>query len=272
MQPDGPSDATALCERAAQLVGDVRAGRAARERLAEARADAERALAIAETLDGQAPLWTALGTLAAIADLEGLPEQARAYRGRERAAYAAFDGNRRDIDRRHGPFILALAAAAQGEAAALAVVQDALPQAEAAGWRVTAAAQRILSGERRWEALVEDLDCQDALLVGRVLDVLAQPREAEVVRSAGAGPGNASDVSATLAEFEPLLQAIAAGDAAQRAAIAPVLADLERKGWHLQGPVRRLWAGERDAEALVAGLDAQDSAMVRRLLEILAGR
>lgn len=74
-----------------------------------------------------------------------------------------------------------------------------------------------------------------------------------------------------LREAEPLLQGIvaAASDARQREALAPVLADLEEKGWMVRQSVQRLWAGERDAAALTAGLDAQDSALVLDLLQRL---
>jgi hypothetical protein len=45
---------------------------------------------------------------------------------------------------------------------------------------------------------------------------------------------------------------------------------LEQKGWMLRPPIGRIRAGERDPEALTAGLDAQDSAVIRRLLDLLA--
>jgi hypothetical protein len=73
--------------------------------------------------------------------------------------------------------------------------------------------------------------------------------------------------------FEPLLQAIATvaqGDDSPRAQIEQALAELEQKGWRLSEPVRRLWAGERDAAALTAGLDAQDGAIIRRALALAA--
>jgi hypothetical protein len=72
-------------------------------------------------------------------------------------------------------------------------------------------------------------------------------------------------------QFEPLLLSIAAAvnDESQRTEIKPGFADLERKGWHLTEPVHRIWAGERDAQALTAGLDQQDTALIRRVLEIL---
>jgi hypothetical protein len=74
-----------------------------------------------------------------------------------------------------------------------------------------------------------------------------------------------------LHQFEPLLQGIAAAvnDEEIRAQIEPVVADLEQKGWRLAEAVHRIWAGERNAEVLTAGLDQQDSALVRRVLEIL---
>ena len=49
-----------------------------------------------------------------------------------------------------------------------------------------------------------------------------------------------------------------------------MLNTLETKGWHLGEAVQRIWAGERDAASMTAGLDEQDSALVRRVLEIIA--
>lgn len=86
-----------------------------------------------------------------------------------------------------------------------------------------------------------------------------------------AQPQQQAALEQTLRQAEPLLQAIvaAASDASQREALAPVLAELEEKGWMVRQPVQRLWAGERDAAALTAGLDAQDSALVRQLVQRL---
>jgi CHAT domain/AAA domain len=81
-------------------------------------------------------------------------------------------------------------------------------------------------------------------------------------------------LSQVRAEFESLLQAIAAAapseDAAQRHEIEQVLTELEAQGWHLKEAVERLWAGERDAGLLTEGLDAQDSALIAQVLELLA--
>lgn len=80
-----------------------------------------------------------------------------------------------------------------------------------------------------------------------------------------------SGVARVLDQFEPLLQAIAAAskDESQREQIDSTLVQMEANGWHLTDPVRRIWAGERDTEALTAGLDEQDAALVRRVLELL---
>ena len=46
---------------------------------------------------------------------------------------------------------------------------------------------------------------------------------------------------------------------------------LEENGWMLREPVQRIWAEERNAESLTEGLYEQDSALVRRILELLEG-
>ena len=75
-----------------------------------------------------------------------------------------------------------------------------------------------------------------------------------------------------LPNFEPLLQGIAEvarGNSESRAEIEEILPQLEEKGWHIASAAQRIWAGERDADALTAGLDEQDAALVRRALELL---
>jgi hypothetical protein len=110
-------------------------------------------------------------------------------------------------------------------------------------------------------AALAALPAEDAAVIRQQLQdvgLLASP----------AGP----DLEQVLRQFEPLLQRIAsaATDASQRDALEPVLTDLEQNGWKIRQPVQRLWAGERDAEALTAGLDALESALVRQLMHLLA--
>ncbi|MFV9504316.1 MAG: nuclease A inhibitor family protein [Oscillochloridaceae bacterium umkhey_bin13] len=80
-------------------------------------------------------------------------------------------------------------------------------------------------------------------------------------------------MSEVLRQFEPLLQALAAvanGDEGPREELIQVLGQLERQGWMLRGPVERIWAGERERGVLVAGLDAQDTALIEHLLGLLS--
>ncbi len=75
-----------------------------------------------------------------------------------------------------------------------------------------------------------------------------------------------------LRDFEPLLQRIAAvarGNPQPRAEIEALLPKLEENGWRIADAVRRIWAGERDAEALTAGIDPNSAALVRRALELV---
>jgi hypothetical protein len=133
-------------------------------------------LAIKETLDVASGMpWNSLQTLANIAALEGRVDAALEYRRRERETFAAFEGNRWHIDQQHGRLIAAIAAAARGHEQARAAVEELLPQLEANGWHIADATRRIWAGERGWDALVEELDRQDALLVLRVLEEIASP-------------------------------------------------------------------------------------------------
>lgn len=75
-----------------------------------------------------------------------------------------------------------------------------------------------------------------------------------------------------LQQFEPLLAgivAVARGQREDQAEIEAALEDLERKGWQLRTAALRIWQGERRAEALTAGLDELDAALVQRTLELL---
>jgi tetratricopeptide (TPR) repeat protein len=177
--PGGVENARILSNLAGLLVNGVQAGRAARTRLAEAKRYAEQSLVIKETLDTSSQIWTTLGNLADIADMEGHAEEARDYRQRERETFAAFAGNRYHIDQQHGQLIADIAAAVQGDAQAREAVEAALPQYEEAGWKIAAPTRRMWAGERDWDSLVEGMDREEALLILRVLETIAQPAEAQ---------------------------------------------------------------------------------------------
>ncbi len=124
-------------------------------------------------------------------------------------------------------------------------------------------------------AIVAAIEQGDVEAFATALQQLPQPEAKRIVQQLQAagiiGVRSGPDMAEVLREFEPLLQCIAAAvaDASLRAQIEPVLARLEENGWMLREPVRRIWAGERDEAALTAGLDAQDTALVRRILELL---
>jgi hypothetical protein len=44
---------------------------------------------------------------------------------------------------------------------------------------------------------------------------------------------------------------------------------LEENGWQITSAVQRIWAGERDAQALTVGIDTNSAALVRRVLELV---
>ncbi len=88
------------------------------------------------------------------------------------------------------------------------------------------------------------------------------------------GEGGAAD--AAIAKFDDLLGAIATlarGEhhltAEEDQTLTQILDQLEQNGWRGRNPIRRVLAGERDPAALTAGLDAQDSAVIQRLLALV---
>lgn len=327
----GIDHAMYLGNLAGLLVGEVRAGRAERTRLAEARRYLEQIRHIMERPGVSAEIWNAYGLLADVAELEEQPEVARDYRRRERESFAAFAGNRNEFDQQHSSLIIeTMVAAARGDAQAQAAVAASFPILEEKGWHVSEGVQRIWQGERDWQMLADGLDLGSALLLLRVLETLASPpgtTPSQEVRQTAeqllaslptailealaqgdeaayqqafdslsqeeqqqvaalletlqdqqevAGDEQAApDGTAFVSQFEPLLQAIATvaqGDTSQRDEIEEVLTKLEAQRWNLKKVAQLLWAGERDVEALTAGLDEQDTLLVGRIVEILAAQ
>jgi tetratricopeptide (TPR) repeat protein len=177
-----PSDlATSLNNLAVLLLavhrrpaGERPAEFAGRDLLAEAEEFARKALEIKEAIgDLSLEPWTTYNILAGIAGARGNEAAARDWRRKERAAYVAFPGNWARLARQWGPVVQAVAAAARGDKPARQAVEAAFEAMEAGGWRVSAAFRRIWAGERDWEALVEGLDDDDALIVKKVVEALA---------------------------------------------------------------------------------------------------
>ncbi len=175
MEPSSIDHATFLNNLAGLLVSEVQADHAARTRLDEAHRYAEQARRIKEKPGVSAEIWTTYGILAEIAELEEQPEVARDYRRRERESFAAFAGNRYQIDQQFASLIAATVVAARGDAQAQAAIAAALSQLEEQGVHVSDAVQRIWQGEHDWQVLAEGLDRGSALLLLRVLETLASP-------------------------------------------------------------------------------------------------
>jgi tetratricopeptide (TPR) repeat protein len=172
-QSKGSEYARALYNLAALLVIEFRAGNVAPARLAEAKCHAEQALAIEEMCEVSESLWKNFNILAEIATLEGQEVVAHHNRRRTRETFAAFSGNRYQIERLFGPLIVAAATAAQGDPAAQQTVEAALPELEAQGLQIAAAMRRLWADERDWHALAEGLNPAAALLILRILETLA---------------------------------------------------------------------------------------------------
>jgi hypothetical protein len=80
------------------------------------------------------------------------------------------------------------------------------------------------------------------------------------------------EIDELFAQFDPLLRAIAAvakGETTHRDQIEAALPELQANGWQLMTAVYRLWDGERDTAKLMAGLDLQDSLLVKRIVDLL---
>ncbi|MBP1468978.1 tetratricopeptide repeat protein, partial [Candidatus Chloroploca sp. M-50] len=128
----------------------------------------------------------------------------------------------------------------------------------------------LLQHGRNAEALPY-LERARAIFAQQGIEEMVPQVDALIAQAQGSGGG--PDMGAVLREFEPLLRAIAAvanGDDAPPQDVTETLAHLEQQGWMLREPVERIWAGERNRTALVAGLDDQDAALIDQVLALIA--
>ena len=142
------------------------------DRLAEAKAYAEEALAIQETLDPAAvEIWKAYAVLAEICDKQGDADAARAYRLKERASYAAAPVSQHQL--RGMRRVIAAVVLAAVDPTARAVVEPVLATER---WpSLVGALRRILDGERDADALCASLDREESMIVTAVLRGIADP-------------------------------------------------------------------------------------------------
>ncbi|MDX2005403.1 MAG: tetratricopeptide repeat protein, partial [Meiothermus sp.] len=127
------------------------------------------------------------------------------------------------------------------------------------------------------DALMQALQSGDAEKFMAALAELPPEQQQAILaaiqaQSAGSEQQPDRTLQELLERFDPLLQGIAAvalGNTGVKADIEELLPKFEEGGWLFPQAVRRIWAGERELQRLIDGMDDQDTALVRRLLEII---
>jgi tetratricopeptide (TPR) repeat protein len=124
----------------------------------------------------------------------------------------------------------------------------------------------------RNQAALPYLERARELFASRGIEQYAHAADQLIARAQGASTG--PNINEILRQFDPLLQAIAAvarGERDERAEIEALLQQMEANGWRLSAAAQALWAGERDAAALTAGINANSARLVIRMLELVVG-
>ena len=137
--------------------------------LPEANQLATAALSILETLDpAAAEIWKIYNLLAIIATAQNEPDKAKEYRQLARTTKAAFAGTQFELQQ-HAPLI-ELVVAAVGDAAARERLEPVLvQQVEIGRGQLVTGIRRVLAGEREVEALWDDLDLDESMIIAAIL-------------------------------------------------------------------------------------------------------
>ena len=117
-----------------------------------------------------------------------------------------------------------------------------------------------------FQCALEDLSEEDAR------SVIARLQGAGII---GSGPVAEGDFQQVLTEFDFLLQAIVAvahGDHSKQTQVEAALSSLDKAGYHIDGAVRAIWSGERQASKLVSGLDVISASLVEHILALVEGK
>jgi tetratricopeptide (TPR) repeat protein len=130
---------------------------------------AKDALVIQKTLDpAAAEIWKTYTVFAYIATAQGETDKAKEYHHLARTTKAAFAGTQYELQR-HAPLI-ELVVAAVGDAAAREQLEPELVHmVEIGRGQLVAAIRRVLAGEREVEALWDDLDLDDSMIIAAIL-------------------------------------------------------------------------------------------------------
>jgi tetratricopeptide (TPR) repeat protein len=138
-------------------------------RLPEAHQLATAALAILETLDpAAAGTWTIYNLLAEIATAQNEPDKAKEYRHLARTTKEAFAGTQYELQQ-HAQLIELVAAAVGDEAAREQLEPKLVQLVEIGRGQMVAAIRQVLAGEREVEALWDDLDLDDSMIIAAIL-------------------------------------------------------------------------------------------------------
>jgi hypothetical protein len=153
-------------------------------------------------------------------------------------------------------------------------IEELFPRFKEDNWQIVDAIRRIWAGERDLESLTDDIDRNSALIVQRILGVLAgepSPFEAAPAPSSPASaPQGEQQQGFTLEQLFGVVAAACQGDA-QAQQMAPLLVQalqqpaMPAEIQTLGGVMARILAGERDP-ALAAGLTGELRGAVEGLI------
>jgi len=239
----------------------------AQGRLDEAEGYAHRAREIDETLDLSSEPWTTYGILAQIAEKRGQSITAKAWRRKERDTFAAFPGSDIQIEQRK-PLIAAVVAVAQGDTRAQAEIEAGFASLTAKGWMIADGIQRIWAGERDLDALTDDLDRTDALILRRILEGIAGAPSAQPAPSEAAEK-EAEEAGLTLPQLIDLIEQALRGDAQLGERLHTAMQEMATQGDDpgvraLGAVLRKVLEGEREPD--LSELPAEMASAVRGLL------
>lgn len=267
----------------------------AQGRLEEAGRLARRAVEIDGTLDLSAEPWKTYSLLARIAMAQGRAGEAADWRRKERQSRDAYPGTRYQVEQlllNFQPVIAGVLAACQGDGPARARVEALFEPFRRGNWQIVEAIRRIWAGERDAEALTAEIDYNSRAIVLAILRQLggeeapapgAPPAGAGAQVGTGGAPPEGEDASAA-AEVERIRQEwdevitgvvdACTGSAEAVEMLESFFQDMKRQDdWRLLiATLQRILAGERDPQALLAGLDPTDTVVVVETLHRLGVR
>ncbi len=174
------------------------------DRLDDSETYAHRARKIIETFDLSAEPWKNYNLLVRIAERQGNAEEARQWRRKEQETFAAFAGSEQKI-KQHRQLIEAIVRAANGDTQARTQVEATFEQLIAGNWMIVDAVKRIWEGERDIDSLTEGIDRNSALIIRRVLSMLAgdqPPPHPPAANASPIGPSTAAGTTPASAQGE----------------------------------------------------------------------